>query len=119
MINPVPTIVTDRGSVPEDGSIARTPLGRRDVIVRVMTPVAQVLVRAIRTYLQSLLGFLTLGLAGKPVADNIGVVITPDSFLGVLGVAAGLALAPTIVAVLHNAAELLARLDERFPKARA
>jgi hypothetical protein len=81
-----------------------------------MTPVVQVIVRGLRTYVQALVGFLLLGLGGG--LDNIGGVQS-SVFIVQLKIAASLALAPAVIAVLQNSAELLAKLDERMPKARA
>jgi hypothetical protein len=94
-------------------------LHRSQVILEAMTPFAQVLVRSARTYVQCVLGFLPLALIGQPALEKVGVIIPPGSFLDALGSAAGLALAPTVISFLQNLLEILARFDEKFPKARA
>lgn len=114
--SPVPVLTTDRAGAPADGTIIETPPGRSDLIIKVMTPFAQVAVRGLRTYVQALVGFLLLALGGG--LDNVGGVQS-SVFLVQLKVAASLALAPAVIAVLQNAAELLAHLDESMPKARA
>jgi hypothetical protein len=113
---PVPVLTTERAGAPADGTVIETPPGRADLIIRVMTPFAQVAVRGLRTYVQALVGFLLLSLGGG--LDNIGGVQS-SVFLVQLKIAASLALAPAVIAVLQNSAELLAKLDESMPKARA
>jgi hypothetical protein len=113
---PVPVLTTERAGAPADGTVIITPAGRADLIIKTMTPVVQVIVRGLRTDVQALVGFLLLGLGGG--LDNIGGVQS-SVFIVQLKIAASLALAPAVIAVLQNSAELLAKLDERMPKARA
>lgn len=115
----IQAIVTAREDAPADGTVVVTPPGQPNVILKAMTPVAQVLVRFSRTYLQGLVGFLLLSLAAKPVAAGLGVVVPVGDFWGAVQVAAGLALAPAVISLLQNLVELLAKLDESFPKLRA
>lgn len=112
--NVVKTIVTKREDTVPASVTATTPT-RTPANVRVvaMTAVAQILVRAIRTYIMSLSGLLTAGGIG---ADR-GVL--PDAFGPLLWTCAGMALAPTVMSVLGNAAELMMRLDESLPQLRA
>lgn len=112
-------MVTASATAPADGTVLATPGGLPDIVVQTMRPLAQVAVRALRTYVQGVVGFLLLNLAASPVMAGLGVVVPPADFLAALKVAAGLALAPAAIAVLMNAGELLARLDESWPKARA
>lgn len=116
---PVTTIVTAREDAPRDGTLVRTPGDRPDIIIKVMTPLLQVVVRGLRTYVQGLIGFLLLGLAGRPALEGLGVVIPPGDFLDALRLAGGLAFAPTVISVLQNLGELLLRLDQSLPKWRA
>lgn len=89
------------------------------ILIQTMSPFAQVLVRAARTYLQALVGFLLLALAGRSTLEAVGVVVAPGDFVSALTTAAGLALAPTVIAFAQNLIEILGRLDEKFPKTRA
>jgi hypothetical protein len=109
----IKTIVTKREDSIERNVTARTPEGSPDVRVIPMTMVKQTFVRALRTYVMSLSGLL---LAGGIGADQ-GVL--PDRFGSLLWACAGMALAPTVMSVLTNMAELLARIDESFPQMRA
>lgn len=115
----IPIIVTDRGAAPPDGYVAKTPMFTRDVMIRTMTPVAQVGVRVVRTWLQSFVGFLLLSFASAPIAGSLGVQIAPGDLWDKVVLAAGLALAPTLISLAQNTLELFARVDELFPKARA
>jgi len=116
---PVPVLTTARaGSAPE-GTIITTPAGQPDLIVTVMTPLAQVLVRTARTFLQSFVGFLGAGALGKGVLGSLGVEIAPNDLWAVLQFAFGLAMFPTVMSFAQNALELLARLESVLPKWRA
>lgn len=113
---PIPVVMTDRQGAPAEGSTLETPSGKPNVVVRLMTPLAQILVRTARTYVQSLIGFLPLVLG----ASYFGLQMEPMDFLQKIGVAAGWAIAPALIAFIMNLAELLARLDEtKWAKARA
>jgi hypothetical protein len=116
----MPILVTERRDTsPPDKTVVVTPPSMPNVLIRTMTPIAQVLVRALRTFLQSLVGFLIVVMAGRTIIDNIGVMIPATDFLDALKIAASLAVAPTVVSFIQNLIELLARVDESFPKARA
>jgi hypothetical protein len=109
----VKTIVTKRDDSIPTTVEARTPQAMPNVTVIPMTALKQTLVRAARTYVMSLSGLL---LAGGIGADQ-GVL--PNEFGLLLWTCAGMALAPTVMSILANAAELLARIDEQFPQMRA
>jgi hypothetical protein len=117
----IETMITARADTPPDKTELHTERGGEHlhVVVRAMTPLAQVAVRFARTYIQGLIGFLLLGLASASTLANVGVVVQPGDFLSALKVAAGLALAPAVISLLQNLAELLARVDEKYPMARA
>jgi hypothetical protein len=117
--DPIPMVVTARDENPRDQTVLVTPGTRPNILVQTMTPVAQVLVRGARTFLQSLVGFLLVVMAGRTIIDNVGVMIPAVDFLDALKIAASLAVAPTVISLLQNLVELLSRLDEVFPKARA
>ena len=115
----VSTIITDRGDSPPNNSLIVTDAGQPDIVLKVMSPLAQTLVRGLRTYIQSLVGMLTLLLAGRPVLENVGIIVPAGDFWSALVAAASIAIAPTVVSLLQNFAELLGRFDELFPKSRA
>jgi hypothetical protein len=103
------TVVTDR---PENSqkAVAHT-------IMVALSPARIVLTRAARVYIQSLVGFLTAVLTGA--AGAAGVQIPAGDFAHQLLTCASLAVAPTVMSVLMNVAELLAKLDETNPQLRA
>ena len=106
---PIQTVLVGRDGIAP--TVAATPGGMPDVIVRVMSPLVVVLVRTLRVYLQTVVGLLTTGaLAG----DLVPAAQTLTS----LEVAASLAVGPALVCALQNAVELLTRLDETMPQLR-
>jgi len=74
-----------------------------------------VLVRAARTYVQCLLGFLTASSTGLAGAAGIPIAQFGNQF----AVAATLAVAPTVVSLLMNVGEILTDLDVNRPGLRA
>lgn len=105
---PIKTVVIERPGDDEE----RKP---RPAVVW-LTPLTAIAVRVLRTYIQSLVGFL-IGLPVYQAAGGTG--IPADTFVQAFITAASLAVAPAVVAFLMNALELLARLDERAPELRA
>lgn len=103
------TVVTDRAKNTEKMS-AQT-------ILIALSPLRIVLTRAARVYIQSLVGFLTAVLTGA--AGSVGVNITAGNFGHQLLVCASLAVAPAVMSLLMNIAELLGKLDETRPELRA
>jgi hypothetical protein len=111
-------IVTTSNRIP-DGTELVTPEGQPNIVVNVMLPITQVFVRAARTYLQSLIGFLGVLLGAKPILSNLGVTITATDFWSMFLLAASMAVAPTMMSLLQNCVELLSSFDQMFPRARA
>lgn len=93
---------------------AETPPGMPDVRLVVVPAILQVLVRGLRTYLQSFLGFLGATAIGAVPTDPVD----PPALWQKIVLAAGLALAPTLVSVVQNLIELTARLDAQHPELR-
>jgi hypothetical protein len=108
------TVAVARGNLQSDVT-AKTPAGLPDVRVVVLPALYAVLVRAIRTYLQSFLGFLGAGALGVIPSDPLD----PRSAWAQITLAAGLALFPAFVALIQNIAELFAQLDSKAPEWRA
>jgi hypothetical protein len=104
------TIVTARADMATDHQLSK-------VAVVLMAPVKIVFVRALRVYLQTLIGLL--GAFGLGAASEVGVTMTAGTFAHTLLACASLALAPAIMSVLQNTVELLAQVDARLPKVRA
>lgn len=110
----VKTIVTKREDTVPASVVAQTPSSTpANVQVIAMTALRQTLVRSARTYVMSLTGLLSAGGTGL----DKGVL--PNEFGPLLWTCAGMALAPTVMSLLINFGELLARLDESHPQLRA
>lgn len=110
----VSTVVTQReDTVPHD-TLATTPASTpANVKVLVMTPLLIVVVRAARVYLQVVIGLLSAAGLG---ADG-GML--PSAFGPLVWSVLQLALAPALMSVLTNSAELLGRVDVHYPRVRA
>ncbi len=106
-------------SEPEIVKTVITDRPRSAVVFEAMSPLAQIVVRAARTYIQALVGFLGVAVMGKPVLDQVGVTIPAGDFLELLKACSSLAVAPTILSLLMNTGEFLTALDAKFPKLRA
>ena len=100
--DPISTVVVGRSS--HAGALP-------DVVVQVMSPLAIILVRAARVYLQTAVGLVTTGALAKDL-------VPAAAALGSWKVAASLAVGPALVCAAQNALELLARLDEKLPQMR-
>jgi hypothetical protein len=114
----LPTAVAvERGTLTHDVT-AETPAGQPDVRVKVMSAASIVLVRAIRTGLQTFVA----ALLGGAVAPNVPVVsdaLGPGQFgekvmaaLMVAGIAA-------FISACQNTLEIISRIDESLPAFRA
>lgn len=66
------------------------------------------LVRAGRTYVQGVLGFMALS------ASGIDLGVMPDEFAAALWMSAQLALAPTVMSGLQNIVELLGEVEAKW-----
>ncbi len=114
---PIKIVVTERPEAPVDGAIIKTPAGVPDLQAVTRSWYAQVGVRVLRTYLQSLLGFVLA--VGSGAAGGVGIHIPVGDFTDLLVKAAGLAVAPAAVSMIQNAIEILTKLDMTNPQARA
>jgi len=104
------TVITARADVSTDHQLSK-------VVIVLMPPLRIIAVRASRVYLQTLLGLL--GAFGLGAAADLGVTMAPGTFWHTLMTCAGLALAPAVMSILQNTAELLARVDTNLPQMRA
>lgn len=121
-------LVTARPEAPPEGSVIYTPSGSPDMEVKVSRWWVQVLVRASRSYLQNVLGYLLgaglglnvahaaeIALAAADIRPDPDVIVFGRLFLTAMGAAVG----PTVVCIIQNALELLAEADTKAPKWRA
>ena len=106
-------LVTERGELDRD-VMATTPPDTPNLRVVVMNGALRVLVRVVRVYLMSLIGFLGIAATGTLPTDPVAPL---DAWQKIV-LAAGLALYPAFVSLLWNALELLARVDEKAPEVR-
>lgn len=107
------TVVTKRAGT--ESALVGT--GDGGAVQIVAMPAWQIIgVRALRVYVQSLLGFLTATSTG--LAGAVGVHIDAGDFLRQVTVAASLAVAPAFFSLLQNTAELLASIDTSRPTLR-
>jgi hypothetical protein len=116
-------MVTAGPSAPRDGAIIQTPEGKNDLQVKLLSKAQQIAIRTLRTYLQSLVGFLVAGGTGAigAITDAVGVElnIPARDFVDLLVIAASLSVAPAAIALLQNTVELLADLEHAKPEWRA
>lgn len=107
---PSQTAVAISASAYPVGQTLETPFGRPDVLVKVVTPIAAILVRAAKTYMQTLLGLLSA--AGLGMASS---TLPPGDFLHTLKICAGLSIGSGVMSLLTNITLLLTALGDRFP----
>jgi len=85
-----------------------TAAGQANIVVKVVQPFVIVGVRAMRVFLQTLLGLTTAGLV-TPKA------LPAQDFVHLLVLCASLSVAPAVICVLQNVGELLAKFDQSHP----
>lgn len=76
-----------------------------------MTSAKRILIRAIKTYLSTLIGLLGYGVVGE-VVPNLPLAEFSQNFLS----AASLAFAPTMANILLNLLIFVTKLDESMPE---
>ncbi len=108
----VQTLVVQRDGQ-MDSQTVFTPHGVPNIVITVISPLRIVVVRALRVFLQTLVGLLTAGATG--LAPN---ALPAGNFGHLLMTCASLAVAPAAICVIQNTIELLARLDESAPQLR-
>lgn len=101
-----------RGTLTADATVRRR--AGDDLRIVVVPAVGVVLVRVVRTYLQTLIGLLTaLGLGVLPVGPVDQLAVWQQVL-----VTAGLALFPAFMSLLQNTWELLGKWDVTKPELR-
>lgn len=85
-----------------------TPEGHPNIIIKVVQPLAIIVIRALRVFLQTLLGLLTAGMVAPKA-------LPASDFWHLLILCASLSAAPAGVCVIQNAIELLGKLDQAYP----
>lgn len=105
MADELKTLIVDRASN-SASTVART-------ILVALAPWKIVLVRALRSYLQSLGGLLTV--TGSPIGAAVGLTLEAPDFVTWFLKCASIALAPAVISVIQNTLELLKKVDETNP----
>lgn len=98
---------TGEGRLIQD-TLAQTPGTQANLIIKVVTPFAQILVRASRVFLQSVLGLLAAGTA-------VSKLLPAADFLHLLLLSASLSISITVICVIQNVIELLTKFDQSNP----
>lgn len=121
----IATIVTRRDDAVPHSVVAQTPGPAPDVRMIALPSWRIAVVRMLRVYGQSFLGFLTVlmsGMLAPAVAATSSAstaevqAILPHEFWGIVSLAAQMAVAPSFMTLVQNAVELLSRLDEKSPQ---
>jgi len=110
MADETKTVVTERAAMTTDKQL-------NSVTVVSMPPWKIVLVRATRVYLMTLVGLLTV--TGTPLGASVGLSLAAPDFFSWLVTCASVSVAPAVISLIQNAAELLAKLDATNPTLRA
>ena len=98
------------GGTGTGGQVIVTPVGQPNIIIKVITPFAVILVRALKTYFQTLAGLMSASVAGA--AQN---TLPAGDFFHTLQICAGLSLGAAVMSILTNLPILLTDLGDRFP----
>lgn len=117
MEQPVKVLVTKRDDSPPP-AILNTPGDAPNVQIVEMPAWKQVIVRAVRAYLQNVLGYILgagIGTSVAFAADAVLPVMPARDFLTILLAALSAAIGPTLVTIIQNALELTAGLDTSRP----
>lgn len=106
----VALIGTGDGQGLPSGTVAETPGAHQpNVAITVITPVVAILVRAINTFLTTLVGVIT--------AEATTNVIPWSTFTDMVTKGALVALAPTALGLLKDCITIFGRLEQKFPLA--
>lgn len=107
MAETIPTVVTVAASSLTAGRReGDPPLAKAEVRFHVMQPLTIVLVRGLRTFLQTLLGTLSAGMVGVlPVGD----------FYHLMLMSASVSVASGVISLIQNLIELLGKFDQSHP----
>jgi hypothetical protein len=110
----VKTVVVKRDDAVNHQMMAVTPSSDTpNVIVQPMNMLAMIAVRALRVYFNTVIGIM--GIAQFDLDKGV----LPNDFVSALQSAAGMAIGASVMSAIWNTGELLARIDEKFPKMRA
>lgn len=123
-MNPAPVVPvamiggpgTGDGRMPEGmkplttGTLAETPAGKPDLLVRIVSPIAAIAVRFVNAYLTTLVGLVTAAMT--PLGQNI----LPASDFGELVMkCASLSVAGAAVGFAKDVLTIFAKLERKYP----
>jgi len=90
-----------------DGGVIQTPAGQPNIIIKPVSPLVIIAVRAARVFGQTMLGIVTAG----PVTG----LIPAHDFGHLMVTAASLSVGSAVICILQNGVELLGRFDQSHP----
>lgn len=98
---------TGAGHPITDGTVITTPDHMPNIVARVITPLAAILIRFANAYVTALIGLVTVGLTSDalPASDFAHLVIR----------CAGLSLAGPGVALMKDLVTILGNLEKKYP----
>lgn len=108
----IKTVVVKREDAMTRSVAVSTPGEMPNIVVRALSPLRIIAVRASRVYVQGIVGFL----GGQAIGVLPEALSAPGGFWHKLSLASQLAIAPAALCLLQNIGELLARLDEKAPE---
>jgi hypothetical protein len=107
-LKPVPVTVIDVGPVKqlEPGMVSTTG-AQPNLLVNVISPIVAIVVRFVHTYLTTLVGLVTAGMATD--------VLPAQEFGDLLKVCAQLSLAGAVIGAIKDAITILGKLEGKWP----
>jgi len=93
-----------------DGQVIITPQGQPNIILKVVTPFMVLLIRAAKTYVQTLSGLMATSISG-----SASQILPAGDFFHTLTVCAGLSIGAAVMSILTNLPILFSELGEKFP----
>lgn len=109
----VVTVVTEKDIPP---LFVPSPGHLPDYVISAVTPLVAVLVRAAKTYVNTIGGLL---MAAYATTGTEAQFVPPGDFFHTLQHVAGIAVAPAVISLITNAGLLLSKLDQKFPSLQA
>lgn len=103
MADVIQTVVVKRGDDTPNTTMATTPDGTPDVVLKALTPLKVVLIRTLRVFFQTLSGSVGVATFSNLLSFKAAIIIAAST--------AG-------VTALQNTAELMAKWDQSFPEFR-
>lgn len=97
-----------------DGRVLATPGDHPNIVLQAITPLAVILIRAAKAYVQTLVGLLSAQAVGATAN-----VLPSGDFLHTLKVCAGLSVASGVMSLLTNVSLMLSDIGEKFPTLKA